>query len=329
MSYITINKKHLINNVEVIKKRSGCEVLAVIKDNAYGHGIREVGEILGQHGITRVCVRDVREAKEVKNLFQEILIFFPEEVAKEENFSYAISTLEGIEKYKNQNVHLKFDTGMHRNAIAIDALPEALTNCETYNITIKGVFSHLCCSDEIANDTFIQLNRFKRLREEVLHHVSKLEKEVPKFHLLNSDAIFHFSDFTLFDYVRPGIALYGGSDHEGLLPVMTLIGEKITQKRVKRFQGVGYNKHYISDKDQTVTTIDLGYADGVLYFNHGIQLKTTQAVGKISMDSMGVLGSHEEVVLFDDVRVLKKNFDETITYDILTKLKPSLPRIII
>jgi len=86
---------------------------------------------------------------------------------------------------------------------------------------------------------------------------------------------------------------------------------------------------YMSDGDIDITTVDVGYGDGVPYFKNGCRLKYTEAIGKISMDSMILKGNFEkEVVVFDDVKEFVKNFD-TITYDILVKISPRIKRKIV
>jgi len=73
----------------------------------------------------------------------------------------------------------------------------------------------------------------------------------------------------------------------------------------------------------------VGYGDGIPYFREGIKLKNTNALGKISMDSMIVEGEFKkEVVVFDDIKEFAKNFD-TITYDILVKMSPRIKRVIV
>ena len=109
---------------------------------------------------------------------------------------------------------------------------------------------------------------------------------------------------------------------------MSLWGEKIKTLKILKNQGVGYNKKFIFNKDETITLIDLGYSDGILYFDKELQLKNTKAVGKISMDSMSVIGEFEKVCIFDDIREFVKNYPYTITYDILTKLKGEIKRVV-
>jgi alanine racemase len=213
---------------------------------------------------------------------------------------------------------------MHRNALNLDDIDEILELAFS-KFEVKGVFSHFCCSDEVGCDTFIQLDRFKKLKEKIVSFCKENNYEIPKFHIANSDAIGKIDEY--FDYVRPGIAMYGGIKE--YKPVMSVWGESIKIQTIKKDQYVGYNKRYKFDKDTITTLIDLGYSDGILYFDKELKLRDTKAVGKISMDSMMVIGEHKKVCIFDDVKEFVKNYPYTITYDILTKLKTHIERKIV
>jgi alanine racemase len=327
LAFIEINKNNLLHNINLIQKISNKEIFAVIKDNAYGHGIKEIAKILKEAGIKRVCVRNNFEAKLVEPYFKEILVFFPELYYNTMNISYTISDIKSLKRCKHRKIHLKFDTGMHRNALSLEDLDEIL-KIAFNKFEVKGIFSHFCCSDEIGNDTFIQLQRFKELRNRVINFCNKNNFDLPKFHIANSDSVFKLPQNELFDYVRPGIALYGGMINENLKPVMSLWGEAIKVMEIKNNQYVGYNKRYKFNENVKITLIDLGYSDGILYFDKELILKNTKAVGKISMDSMSVIGEYKKVCIFDDVREFIKNYSHTITYDVLTKLKSSIKRVV-
>jgi len=326
LAYIEINKNNLLYNLDLIQKTTNTEILAVIKDNAYGHGILEIASILNEAGIKKVCVRNNFEANLVKKYFEEILVFFPTFEYNSANVSYTISDIKQLKRARHKKIHLKFDTGMHRNALNMDNIDEILELAFS-KFEVRGVFSHFCCSDEFGCDTFIQLDRFKKIRNKIIDFCKQNGYEIPKFHLANSDAIFKLKDFSIFDYVRPGIAMYGGLKQTK--PVMSLWGEAIKVQTIYKNEAVGYNKKYMFDKDTKTTLIDLGYSDGILYFDKELQLKDTIAVGKISMDSMTVIGEYKKVCIFDDVKEFIKNYPYTITYDVLTKLKSYIERKIV
>ena len=323
MATIYINKKNLFNNLSKISSINP-NILAVIKDNAYGHGIITISKLLKEYGIKRVCVRNNFEAEIIKGFFEEILVFNPATNRNAINISYSINSLSQLKKNRHPYIHLKINTGMNRNGIEIDEIDEALKIILEKNFELRGVFSHFCCSEEENNDTFIQYQKFKIIKEKIINFCKENNLKKPYFHLANSTALTKLPD--TFDYVRPGIAIYGGI--EGYEPVMSLVANSL-HSRVVENDGVGYNKNFFSKEKVIVTTVDIGYSDGIPYFRNGCKLKDTEAIGKISMDYMAVLGEFKkEVVVFDDIKEFVKNFD-TITYDILVKMSPRIKRVVI
>ncbi len=324
MATVYLHKKNLFYNLDKISQINP-NILAVIKDNAYGHGIISFSKILKEWGIKKVCVKNNAEAEAVKDMFKEIIVFFPHTGRSGKNISYCINSLKQLKKTRHPYIHLKIDTGMHRNGILPSELEEALEILKNKNFELRGVFTHFCCADEISNDTFIQYERFKTVKKKVEEFCLENEIKKPYFHISNSYALDKLPD--TFDYVRPGIAIYGGI--EGYRPVMELRAGVISNRILKNKEGCGYNKTYMSGEDTEITTVDIGYGDGIPYFKNGCRLKDTEALGKVSMDSMILKGRFEkEIVVFDDVKEFVKNFD-TITYDILVKISPRIKREIV
>ena len=322
MATLYINKSNLFKNLDKISSINP-NILAVIKDNAYGHGIITVSKLLKEYGIKKVCVRNSDEADIIKGFFEEILIFNPTGARNAKNISYAINSIKQLKKNRHPYIHLKIDTGMHRNGILEDEIDKALEICLEKNFKIRGVFSHFCCSEEENCDTFIQYEKFKKIKSKIEKFCKINDLKRPIFHIANSTALNKLPD--TFDFVRPGIAMYGGI--EGYESVMRLVAKGISIREIEN-DGVGYNKTFFSENKIKLTTVDIGYADGIPYFKNGCELKETKAVGKISMDYMSVLGEHKEVVVFDDIKEFVKNF-ETITYEILVKMSPRIKRVVV
>ncbi len=322
MATLYINKSNLFKNLDKISSINP-NILAVIKDNAYGHGIITVSKLLKEYGIKKVCVRNIDEAEIIKGFFEEILIFNPTGARNAKNISYSINSIKQLKKNKHPYIHLKIDTGMHRNGILENEIREVLEICLKKNFKIRGVFSHFCCSEEENSDTFIQYEKFKEIKEKIEKFCKNNNLKKPIFHIANSTALNKLPD--TFDFVRPGIAMYGGI--EGYKAIMSLVAKGVSVREIEN-DGVGYNKTFFSKDKIKLTTVDIGYADGIPYFKNGCQLKETKAVGKISMDYMSVLGEYKEVVVFDDIKEFVKNFD-TITYEILVKMSPRIKRVVI
>jgi len=319
---VFLNKSHLFENLSKISSVNP-NILAVIKDNAYGHGIFSVSKMLKEYGIKKVCVRNIDEANLVRD-FEEVLIFNPPTNRNAINFSYAINSLTQLKKNRHPYIHLKIDTGFRRNGILEKELDEALEIILRKSFELRGVFSHFCCADEVGCDTFIQYDKFLKIKEKVEKFCQKYNLKRPYFHIANSASLFKLPD-TL-DYVRPGIAIYGGI--EGFKPVMSLVADVVSVRELDSKEGCGYNKTFMSEEKMKISTIDVGYADGIPYFKNGCKLKDTVALGKISMDYMIVKGEFRKVIVFDDIKEFVKNFD-TITYDILVKISPRIKRRII
>jgi alanine racemase len=324
MSTIYLHKKNLFDNLNKISKTNP-NILCVIKDNAYGHSIFSISKILKEYGIKKVCVKNLQEAEIVKNIFEEVIIFYPHTGRGAKNFSYCINSISQLKKNRHPYIHLKIDTGMHRNGIEVKNIQKALEIVKEKEFEIRGVFTHLCCAESDEEYTLMQYEKFKSIKKQILEFVNKYNLKKPYFHIANSKGLEILPE--TFDYVRPGIAIYGGI--EGYKPVMELRADVISTRLLKKDEGVGYDKKFIASSDMIISTIDVGYGDGIPYFREGIKLKNANAFGKISMDSMIVEGEFKkEVVVFDDIKEFAKNFD-TITYDILVKMSPRIKRVIV
>jgi len=328
LATLYLSRSALSFNLQKLRSKNP-NIIGVIKDNAYGHGLLPIAKLLHKFGVERVAVRNHQEGIAVLPFFKEILILYPHTGRSYPNFSYAINSMDQLLKNRHPRIHLKVDTGMHRNGISPKELTRALELIKKKDLELVGVFSHLCCADEkVEIDTFIQLERFKQIRQQVLEFVHKAGIQPPYFHLANSAGVEKLPPSQLYDFIRPGIALYGGL--VGYRPVAKLVGKPILVRSLKPGEGIGYNKKFTANRPLKITFIDLGYGDGIPYFSGKIKLAGgVEAVGKISMDSMAVVGEFKkEVVVFDNIRQFAQNFN-TITYDLLVKLHPRINRIVV
>ena len=250
MATIYLHKQKLFNNLNKISKINP-NIIAVIKDNAYGHGIITFSKMLKEYGIKKVCVRDIKEAEIVRDFFEEVILFFPPTSRGAKNFSYAINSISQLKKNRHPYIHLKIDTGMHRNGILLNEIEEALEIILKKEFEVRGVFSHFCCADEEGVDTFIQYERFKYIKEKIVSFFKNHSLSLPYFHLANSAALEKLDD--TFDYVRPGIAIYGGI--EGYEGVMELRANVISNRVLKAKEGCGYNKFFITNEDIVISTV--------------------------------------------------------------------------
>lgn len=336
MSKIIIYKENLINNLKIItehvKKRD--KVAVVLKDNAYGHGLKEVATICAEFGIKRAVVRVAREAKEIAHLFEETLVLGGSESYPDKNISFTVNSFEEIKRTpQNSSIHLKVDTGMHRNGIDPCELKQALESIVSSKIELKGVFTHNKEGDELSSALFWQQKNFSTIKSKVCEFCDAKGIKRPLFHSLSSSGAFRTNEIDD-DFVRIGIAMYGYLEWDevfgdiGLRPVMELRANKVASRSLKKGARIGYGGTFRADRDMVVTSYDIGYGDGFFRANEWIKASIEdgrEILGRVSMDYLSLEGDDDEVVLFRDAKRFAKQF-RTISYDATTKLSPSITR---
>ena len=343
MAKILLNKENLFHNFRVISEQTGSveKVAVVLKDNAYGHGLFEIATMAKEFGIKKAVVKSLDEALIIEKLFEDIVILAQKDVhTYSHTFHIALNTLENIEKIpENSNVHIKIDTGMHRNGISIDDIEVAILGLLKQKANITGVFTHHKGADELSTNFFFQKELFSKAKAKVKEVCEKLFLPIPAFHSCNSSALFREKNFEELneDFARAGIATYGyleddlPFDFPKLKPVMSLWASKMATRTLKKNQSVGYGGKFTATTDMIVSTYDVGYGDGFLRLNENHNYTTPKGfkvLGRVSMDNLSINSDEEEVCLFDDVRELAK-IHNTITYEITCSLKENIKREIV
>ena len=328
MSFITISKTNFFHNLDFLSKKLGGKnkLAVVLKDNAYGHGLVLMAKLSYEFGIKKAVVKSEDEAREIENFFDDILVLNPK--FKTQSFSLVVNSLNHLNLAdKNQKLHIKVDTGMHRNGIMIDEIEKAFEICHDKSLNITAIMTHFRSADELGTELFWQEKQWKETKSLVEKLCKKHNFALPLFHSENSAAVLrknsHHDDFA-----RCGISIYGYHEMPevygkyDLKPVLKLYAQKITSRELKKGSRVGYGGVGILDRDSTVSTYDIGYGDG--FFR---QLYP-KMVGRVSMDSFSMLGDADEVCIIDDAKETAK-YNNTISYDVLVKLKPEIKRVVI
>lgn len=337
MAKIVINKNNLFYNLELIsnKATNKDKVAVVLKDNAYGHGLVEIAKLSSEFGIKKAVVRSLDDARKIESFFPYILVLAD---CSFHNYSHtfhiAVNSLEDIIKVQqNANIHLKIDTGMHRNGIAIDDIEVAIIGLLKQKANITGVFTHHKGSDTLSTDFFWQNENFSKAKSKVKEVCEKLSLPTPLFHSCNSAALFRKGNFDE-DFARVGIATYGYLDNDGIFdfpilkPVMSLWATKMASRKLLKGQSVGYGGKFTAPHDMMVSTYDIGYGDGFLRLNENDRYTTPKGfkvLGRVSMDNLSINSDEKEVCLFDDVQELAK-IHKTITYEITCSLKEHIKK---
>ena len=262
------------------------QVLAVVKADAYGHGLLPVARAAVDGGATWLGVAQLGEALELRSggVTAPLLtwLYAPgaplaQAVAAEVDLSIAAPwaldevVVAACAVGRPARVHLKVDTGLGRNGLTPAQLPDVLDaalRAEAEGaVRVVGLWSHLAFADEPDHPAVrAQAAVFAEALELVERRGARLEVR----HLANSAATLTAPGLH-YDLVRPGIAVYGlspvpqlgGPADFGLIPAMTLEAELVTVKEVPAGQGVSYAHAYVTPGATTLGVVPLGYADGV------------------------------------------------------------------
>lgn len=329
MAFIKLSKLNYFHNLDIILKRvkDKEKLILVLKDNAYGHGIKEMSDMAYEYGIKKIAIKNLADFKGIKADFEEILLLAYVVTGKEDKLdkrlSFCLQSLEQIDKIASGvNVHLKIDTGMHRNGILESELDEALSKIKKKKLNLKAVYTHLASIK--AQPT--QLASFAKIKEKL----KKTNKNLA-FHSFNSTGLFN-NTLPKDELCRIGLAQYGYCVLEpNLKPVLSLYAQKLSTREVKKGESVGYDGIFTAPCDMMVSNYDLGYGDGLFRYKGegGLSLPGGEEIlGIMSMDSFSVKGGKDELCVIKDARVMAQ-FYQSIVYEILTKLNANLKKVIV
>lgn len=356
-SKAVININNLKKNYLNIRRKSNDrKVMAVVKADAYGHGLEIVVnalESLGNKKPTYYAVALADEGIELRRLkiTQPILVF---DTVTRSNvhkyfkyklipnvFSYFhIKILEDYRKRLSKKesslrfpVHIEVETGMNRLGIDHNEAFEFIKNISNHSkFYIDGIYTHFATADE-KNSKFakLQLKRFTSL-------VKRLDKEHIEYglaHAANSGAIINYPD-SYFDMIRPGISLYGyypslkTTESVKLYPVMSIETEVGTIKIINAGESVSYGRKFIAEKRTKVISVPIGYADGINrnLTNRAkaiINGKLCKQIGTITMDRIMFDLGNDNVNIGDRVILLGKQNNQDVTAWDWSKILNTIP----
>lgn len=313
-TYLEVDIDRILHNIKITKERIGkdCELMAIVKGDFYGLGIKGTFKYLEEGGIDNYGVAMLSEALELRKLGtkKDILILgytppYQYDYLIDEDIIPTIYDLEeaktlselALEKNKKARIHIKVDTGMHR--IGFDTSDKSVEIVEEISklegIQIDGIFSHFTASEEIEKE---KSHNEAKLFTDFCKKLEEKGVKLGKKHMSNSGAVIDMPEYT-FDLVRNGYNLTGLYDptikHENL-PVVLTCRLKTTIARVKTIdsgEGIGYNSTFTTEKETKIATLPIGYTDGYKkqLSNIGEVLvngKRAKIRGTICMDQMMV-----------------------------------------
>ncbi len=331
MAYIILDKQALAHNLQLIAQKAGGKekIAAVLKDNAYGHGLKIFATLLKEWGVTKAVVRTIAEAMVIQNIFEDIIVLadIPDRLYP---FSFAVNDLEALEHFPPKSmIELKIDTGMHRNGIAIEQIEEAIGRIVGKGLRLRGAFTHFRSADVLGSELFWQELNWQEAKGRIERACRSYTIARPRLHSQNSAALFRQGPKD--DFARVGIAMYGYLEMDRVFeqpplePVLSLWAKRLSKRRLKKGERVGYGGVFEATKDMVVSTYDVGYGDGI--FRSQRYTKDKEILGRVSMDSIVVEGDEKEICVFDDAKELAHSLG-TISYEVLVKLNPSIARFV-
>jgi len=348
--WIEVNLVNLAYNLKALRARTSpsVKIMAVVKQNAYGHGIIGVAEKLSKEKVDFLGVHSVGESLNLLDSrirtptlilsntlsFKELALLLRNKIRFTVMGKNLLRHLNRIAKKENLKalIHIKTDTGMgrlgleYKNASAF--IEEALS---LRNIKIEGLYSHLSSAEDDPVYTNYQIKKFKLL----LVHLRKKNVFIRLAHICNSAGIVNFKD-AHFDMVRSGLLLYGIKPHHSLKikvkPILRLKTRIVHIKKVTRNSFVSYGNTFKTKKDTLTGIIACGYAYGYPWSLSGktsvlIKGKKCPILGRICMDHMVVnLNSLAgKVHVGDEVTLIGKDGQEEITVEELAKKANTIP----
>jgi alanine racemase len=342
----------------------GAQVLAMVKADAYGHGVGEVARVLEKDGVKHFGVATVEEGVAIRDagvVHPEVFVFagFVADQVEDifrHRMTPIVCDLEMARildqrlrgSPRSAPVHLKVDTGLGRLGVPAAEVGDFLPQMKKLDrLKVTGLCSHLGSAVRVVGPEIDrQVAAFIRAGELLAIHGTPAKVR----HLANSSALMARKDLH-FEMVRPGIVLYGvfpdgaASGPMKLRPAMTLKTIVLELRRLPAGHGVSYDQTFVTGRESLIATLPIGYADGYprrLSNRAAVLVRGVRApvVGRVCMDTTMVdvtdvpgVERGDEVVLWGRQGTTELRVDEvaaaaeTIAYELLSTVGKRIPRL--
>jgi alanine racemase len=356
---VYISRERLLHNLKTFQKACPDQRIApVLKSNAYGHGLIEVAQLLDYENIAFFALDSLHEAVSLRHagVRSPILIIGYTPISnmvqvRVRNVAFTVTSLSQLKELTTSHgtfrIHLKLDTGMHRQGLVESEWEEAQSILSTNtHITLEGICSHLADADNRDN-TFT--NNQRTVWEKVVIHWRSYDPRIQYFHIA-ATAGSRFARHTTGNVVRLGLGLYGidpAPDTRQLRPVLSIETILSGVKTVKAGDAVGYNATFHAQEPMTIATIPMGYFEGIdrRLSNKGMVFVNDipcPIIGRVSMNITTVdVSKVRNVARGDRVVVISRNGEdpnsveniatttETIPWEILVHIPQHLRRTVV
>ena len=356
-----INLKAIASNIALIESKTSAQILAVVKADAYGHGLIPVAKCAIASGATWLGTALLEEALTLRasGISAPIIAWLTPpssdfKAAIESNIDLSIPSLKHLELVvaagkalgKKPRVHIEIDTGMGRGGL-LGEWEEFLIAIKGADVEVVGFWSHFARADE--PDEISNINQLQDL-ERKLEELREQGINPEYIHIANSAATLT-NELSHKEIIRLGISMYGlspdvktlgNSQSLDLEPAMTLKAEVHLVKRVPAGSPIGYGATELTSRDTKLAIIAMGYSDGIprnTTNKAGVYVAGAKApiIGRVSMDQFVVdLGPDSEAKAGDIAEVFGPSgysIDDwadaagTINYEIVTRIASRVPRI--
>lgn len=362
-TWAEINLDTIEHNIDQVKQNlpRDCQIIAVVKANAYGHGDVKVAKKALDSGANMLAVALLEEALNLREVGIEVPILVlgrvsPEGamIASEKNITltfYQQEWLREVNKYplrEKLHLHMKWDTGMGRSGIRAEeeltSILELINSKDKMHLT--GIYTHFATADE-ADLTYFkkQRSRFKQF----LTSFQEQWKEEVCVHIGNSAAAIRFPN-EMYDAIRLGVSMYGlypgqtvkKEKKVDLKQTFSLHSQLVHVKKIQPGESVGYGATYKAKEDEWIGTLLIGYGDGWTRKLQGFRIliegKRMPIVGRICMDQMMVRLDKNYPIGTKATLIGKQGLEEittdevaaylqTINYEIPCMINNRVPRV--
>ena len=368
-TYAKIDCDILENNIKEIKNNYKYKYyIAVVKANAYGHGDYIINSLI-KGGINYLAASSLEECLKIRKRNKDIPILCLEpihheylDICEKENITITIpdfTYFKNLDLNKKLKAHIKIDNGMNRLGFNDkNEVKDVYDKLIKSNITLEGIYTHFGTSGMWDTHYDEGINNFKEITS--LIDLSK----IPIVHLERSLTMVQHPTPSFVNGVRLGIIMYGFnqslneptglrlikrnyylkkhnispitySNNLKLNTALTLHSEIMTIKDVKKGQYVGYGAKYIADKDIKIGIMPIGFADGLIKQNEGLNVtinnKEYKIIGEIGMDMTAVLIDdnvklYDEVIIYKDIKKRAKELGIS-AYQLFTSITTRVPRV--
>jgi alanine racemase len=335
--------RHNFSVLNRLLKDTAARIMAVVKSDAYGHGLIEVSKVLESAGVWGFGISEVDEAIYLRQGGITAPIFLMSGVpkgAEKEVMAFNlipgitdISSLYALEHIyaannKTCGIHLKLDTGMGRLGFSSKELYKVVKNRDLWpSLRFEGLYSHLSSADEpLGKFNTVQLDTFAL----ILNKIKNMGWKPSVIHLSNSAGLIHFPS-ACYNLVRPGLAIYGAypSPHSKKLvqlrPAMSFKSKIIEVRYMLEGSPVSYGHSFYTTRPSKIAVIPVGYDDGYMraLSNKSMILirgRRCPVVGRICMKAfMADVSELNGVSPGEEVVLLGSQADEVITAEELAE----------